>query len=294
MLALGVKRKRDFSEEKEDVEETDRKQYVNDATGYPSATTDLSYQRYHQSQRQLLMSLCLDKLHRYQPGSEELRLHRSVLLVNTLRRVQQDMQHDSTLDVSIQLSSYSSSTLSFSSSSSSHCSTSQSDLSDSLYEFLLGNVVLHTLRDCVREEDFSQMCVGCAEEEARGAQFGGAQFGGFSSPSQPESSLCLSHGSGFSERTRVSQSPTMLCTDSLTDTEAPAGYLCDLALEENDFEDIDTSMYDNSDRLPALTVHPFWAGGLSSSSSSSSWDEEQNVKDMIWSKLSGDNTEVSV
>lgn len=55
----------------------------------------------HLQQQQLVLSLCLDKLQR---SRAELSLHRSVLLVNTLRQIQQDMQRGlpGSLDLSAQ------------------------------------------------------------------------------------------------------------------------------------------------------------------------------------------------
>lgn len=47
----------------------------------------------HLQQRQLVLGLCLEKLQHYQAGVE-LSLRRSVLLVNTLRQIQEDMQSD--------------------------------------------------------------------------------------------------------------------------------------------------------------------------------------------------------
>ncbi|XP_072221699.1 SERTA domain-containing protein 2-like [Leuresthes tenuis] len=47
----------------------------------------------HLQQRQLVLSLCLKKLQHYQAGME-LSLHRSVLLINTLRQIQEEMQSD--------------------------------------------------------------------------------------------------------------------------------------------------------------------------------------------------------
>uniref|UniRef100_A0A3Q2CEY0 Si:dkey-177p2.6 n=1 Tax=Cyprinodon variegatus TaxID=28743 RepID=A0A3Q2CEY0_CYPVA len=43
--------------------------------------------------RQLVFSLCLQKLQHYQAGME-LSLHRSVLLINTLRQIQEEMRSD--------------------------------------------------------------------------------------------------------------------------------------------------------------------------------------------------------
>lgn len=47
----------------------------------------------HLQQRQLVLGLCLEKLQSYQAGME-LSLRRSVLLINTLRQIQEDMQSD--------------------------------------------------------------------------------------------------------------------------------------------------------------------------------------------------------
>uniref|UniRef100_A0A3Q3EMA5 Si:dkey-177p2.6 n=1 Tax=Labrus bergylta TaxID=56723 RepID=A0A3Q3EMA5_9LABR len=47
----------------------------------------------HLQQRQRVLGLCLEKLQRYQVGVE-LSLRRSVLLINTLRQIQEDMQSD--------------------------------------------------------------------------------------------------------------------------------------------------------------------------------------------------------
>ncbi|XP_030248156.1 SERTA domain-containing protein 2 isoform X1 [Sparus aurata] len=47
----------------------------------------------HLQQRQVVLGLCLEKLQHYQAGVE-LSLRRSVLLINTLRQIQEDMQSD--------------------------------------------------------------------------------------------------------------------------------------------------------------------------------------------------------
>lgn len=47
----------------------------------------------HLQQRQKVLGLCLEKLQRYQAGVE-LSLRRSVLLINTLRQIQEDMRSD--------------------------------------------------------------------------------------------------------------------------------------------------------------------------------------------------------
>ncbi|XP_027856993.1 cell division cycle-associated protein 4-like isoform X1 [Xiphophorus couchianus] len=67
----------------EDSEEEDR--------GDRRSRTDAG----HLQQRQVVLSLCLKKLQHYQAGVE-LSLRRSVLLINTLRQIQEEMQSDGT------------------------------------------------------------------------------------------------------------------------------------------------------------------------------------------------------
>ncbi|XP_026151408.1 SERTA domain-containing protein 2-like [Mastacembelus armatus] len=100
MLGRGVKRKWScmedleaeevpaaVTEEKEQNGEVDREDEGGLLVG-PS-TSDMS----HLQQRQLVLGLCLEKLQRYQAGME-LSLRRSVLLINTLRQIQEDMRSD--------------------------------------------------------------------------------------------------------------------------------------------------------------------------------------------------------
>lgn len=56
-------------------------------------------------ERQVVLSLCLEKLQRYQAGVE-LSLRRSVLLVNTLRQIQGDMRSDGAGDYKVQPESH--------------------------------------------------------------------------------------------------------------------------------------------------------------------------------------------
>ncbi|XP_041669086.1 cell division cycle-associated protein 4 isoform X2 [Cheilinus undulatus] len=98
MLGRGVKRKWSCLEELE-VEslpaaaekEKNGEEEREDEDGFlvgPSKS-DMS----HLQQRQRVLGLCLEKLQRYQAGVE-LSLRRSVLLINTLRQIQEDMQSD--------------------------------------------------------------------------------------------------------------------------------------------------------------------------------------------------------
>ncbi|XP_017295052.1 cell division cycle-associated protein 4 isoform X2 [Kryptolebias marmoratus] len=96
MLGRGVKRKRSCLEEL-DAEvlpdaprKVDKKQDV-DGDRDRGDRSDMS----RLQQRQVVLSLCLKKLQDYQAGME-LSLRRSVLLVNTLRQIQDEMQSDRT------------------------------------------------------------------------------------------------------------------------------------------------------------------------------------------------------
>ncbi|CAJ1074682.1 cell division cycle-associated protein 4 isoform X2 [Xyrichtys novacula] len=101
MLGRGVKRKWSCLEElevetlpaaaaekeKNEVEEEEQKD--EDGLLASPSKSDMS----HLQQRQRVLGLCLEKLQRYQAGVE-LSLRRSVLLINTLRQIQEDMQSD--------------------------------------------------------------------------------------------------------------------------------------------------------------------------------------------------------
>ncbi|KAF1374415.1 hypothetical protein PFLUV_G00228860 [Perca fluviatilis] len=98
MLGRGVKRKWSCLEELEAEslpaaaeKEKNGEEGGGDEDGFlvgPSKS-DMS----HLQQRQLVLGLCMEKLQGYQAGME-LSLRRSVLLINTLRQIQEDMQSD--------------------------------------------------------------------------------------------------------------------------------------------------------------------------------------------------------
>lgn len=98
MLGRGVKRKWSCLQELEvdtlpaaPGKEKNEEERLEDTSGFlmgPSKS-DMS----HLQQRQLVLGLCLEKLQHYQAGVE-LSLRRSVLLINTLRQIQEDMQSD--------------------------------------------------------------------------------------------------------------------------------------------------------------------------------------------------------
>ncbi|KAL6105934.1 uncharacterized protein ACO6RY_07338 [Pungitius sinensis] len=80
MLGRGVKRKRICSEEEPEAEPGG-----DEAGPQPDMSRLL--------QRQRLLGLCMEKLQGHQAGAEP-SLRRSVLLANTLRQIQEDMQSD--------------------------------------------------------------------------------------------------------------------------------------------------------------------------------------------------------
>lgn len=98
MLGRGVKRKwsclQELGAETSPAaaeKEKNEEEHLEDQSGFlvgPSES-DMS----HLQQRQLVLGLCLEKLQHYQAGVE-LSLRRSVLLINTLRQIQEDMQSD--------------------------------------------------------------------------------------------------------------------------------------------------------------------------------------------------------
>ncbi|KAK2826749.1 hypothetical protein Q5P01_020963 [Channa striata] len=146
MLGRGVKRKWSCLEELEAeglpaaAAEEEKQQNgqadedAEDAGGLPVAApkSDVS----HLQQRQRVLGLCLEKLQRYQAGME-LSLRRSVLLINTLRQIQEDMRSDGART----------------------CTT------DALLNGVHPDSRL--LRDDFRE-DMSVTCPGCAEGEGDG------------------------------------------------------------------------------------------------------------------------------
>ncbi|XP_060938608.1 SERTA domain-containing protein 3-like [Limanda limanda] len=100
MLGRGVKRKWScleelevemvpaaVTEEKEQHEEVESHEEVELLVAPPRSEPT------HLQQRQRVLGLCLEKLQRVQVGME-LSLRRSVLLINTLRQIQEDMQGD--------------------------------------------------------------------------------------------------------------------------------------------------------------------------------------------------------
>ncbi|XP_023127142.1 SERTA domain-containing protein 3 [Amphiprion ocellaris] len=94
MLGRGVKRKWSCLEEAEVVSEAaEDKQQHEDEDGQDGLLDPSRSDMSRLQQRQLVLGLCLEKLQRYQAGVE-LSLRRSVLLINTLRQIQEEMRSD--------------------------------------------------------------------------------------------------------------------------------------------------------------------------------------------------------
>ncbi|XP_029349726.1 SERTA domain-containing protein 2-like [Echeneis naucrates] len=89
MLGCGVKRKWSCLEELEVEAEQDGDEGGEDELLVGPSRSEMS----RLQQRQVVLGLCLEKLQRYQVGME-LSLRRSVLLINTLRQIQEDMRSD--------------------------------------------------------------------------------------------------------------------------------------------------------------------------------------------------------
>lgn len=240
MLGRGVKRKRSCSEEPEEAGTVEVE--GNDGVLLAQGKSDMTPLQ----QRQLVLSLCLDKLQGYQAGME-LGLRRSVLLINMLRQIQEDMKMEGagtgtgSLDLSVQRRSTHPGTL--------VCSP---DVSNSLLDLPRGGVDpdSYLLRDNNRD-DMPLTCPGCAEGEKEG----------LSLLSPPHPSL---PGSPSSDRTSLasSKSQTPTTHHPSSDTANATGYLSDLAPDDV-FEDIDTSMCDTSDLPSTWAVGSYWPVSLS-------------------------------
>uniref|UniRef100_A0A1A8GMM9 SERTA domain-containing protein n=1 Tax=Nothobranchius korthausae TaxID=1143690 RepID=A0A1A8GMM9_9TELE len=92
MLGRGVKRKRSSLEE---LDAEVLPNAVGKLVGEDRQDEVSKLSSSHLQQRQLVLSLCLEKLQDCKVGME-LSLRRSVLLINTLRQIQEEMQSDGT------------------------------------------------------------------------------------------------------------------------------------------------------------------------------------------------------
>ncbi|XP_056152443.1 SERTA domain-containing protein 2 [Lampris incognitus] len=248
MLGRGVKRKWSSSEEPEAERipaalTAEKREEQDDEWGFGEEGRVLPAEGRADTtrlqQRQLVLRLCLEKLERSQ-AREEAGLRHSVLLINTLRQIQEDMRRDgagaggpSCRDLPTQLLSTCPDTL-----------VCVPNVSESLIDVPLNSANTDSclLRGAVGE-GMSVICPGCIELDK-----------GYPSPppSHPSLSVFPSH-----EPIGSSGLPK-----SLPDAVNAMGYLSDLALDDI-FEDIDTSMYETSDLSAACVGSSFWPVSVS-------------------------------
>lgn len=251
MLGRGVKRKRGVS--------ADRLAESVDVAHSADSISGVSYLQ----QRQLVLSLCLDKLQGCQilQGCQmrtEPSLHRSVLLVNTLRHIQEEMRQEGEEPVASG-PLYAAAAVTPQLSSSLGCGA-QAPAPPSPPQDLFDLSGLDTIGGLLT-------CPGCSEEE-----------------DEDEAELEVSLVSST-----VSAPPLLTLDDPLSPSSSSLdgraalpsrgfhsllgsfelvnspGYLSDLALDDI-FEDIDTSMYDASDVSSILALGSSRAVSLSASS----------------------------
>lgn len=191
-------------------------------------------------QRQLVLSLCLDKLQGCQVRTEP-SLHRSVLLVNTLRHIQEEMRQEGGEPVVLSASTSTATAASLGCSAQASVPPSPpQDLFD--LSGLDGVGGLLTCPGCSEEED---------EEEAE------LEVSLVSSTVSPPPLLMLDDPLSLSSPSLdgLGALPprglhSLLGSFELVNS---PGYLSDLALDDI-FEDIDTSMYDASDVSSILAL----------------------------------------
>ncbi|KAM6918039.1 SERTA domain-containing protein 2 [Lycodopsis pacificus] len=221
MLGRGVKRKWSCLEELEagTLRAAEKEQNAEDEAGFLAAPSESDLSRLQQ--RQLVLGLCMEKLRGYQAGME-LSLRRSVLLINTLRQIQEDMQSDG---------------------------ASEAPLLHGVHResCLLGDEF---------GEDVPVTCLRCAEDDVDDLSP--------SPPLSPEFSSQEADGSSDQQKSL----PAAAAINTFSDAVNAMGYLGDLALDMDIFEDIDTSMYETSD-LPSS-----WAAGSLWPVSVSLWADE--------------------
>ncbi|XP_012677544.1 SERTA domain-containing protein 2-like [Clupea harengus] len=242
MLGRGVKRKRGIQED----------QLVGSVDAVdPNSASGVSYLQ----QRQLVLTLCLDKLQGCQifQGCQirtEPSLHRSVLLVNTLRQIQEEMRQEGEESVAFPAVT----------------ATAPLHATPPLQSPSLTCGAQPAVASSAPQDlfDFSGLdtdsslltCPGCSEEEEEDELEVSLVSSSFTS--MPPSLLSLDDPPSPDGRTRGFHS--LLGSYELVNS---PGYLSDLALDDI-FEDIDTSMYDASDVSSILALGSSRVASLSS------------------------------
>lgn len=233
MLGRGVKRKRGVQEDRQvgDCQ-------VADAESPPSVS--------YLQQRQQVLSLCLNKLQGCQMRSEP-SLHRSVLLVNTLRQIQEEMRQEGLGPVAPP--DVTASTVP------DICPPSQ--CLSPVCGRQLSSVVTSIPKDLLELAGLDSCgglltCPGCSQEE-RDEEVEELKVSLISSSFSltPPSLLSLDDPPSLEGRPWGGFHSLLGSIELLNSP----GYLSDLALDDI-FEDIDTSMYDASDMSSILALGP--------------------------------------
>ncbi|XP_071368498.1 cell division cycle-associated protein 4-like [Centroberyx affinis] len=225
MLGRGVKRKWScleeleaetvpaaVTEEEEDVEQEEEKEEGGFLLGAGSRSAVSRLQ-----QRQLVLGLCLEKLQ----AGVELSLRRSVLLINTLRQIHDDMRSDGP-------------------------GNRTPDGAEPRCDGPLDGVDPDSR---LLRRDTAVTCPGCAEGDREGPSL---------PPPPPPPHPSLSPVLPSHEANGQQKSQPAAPHNAFSDAVNAVGYLSDLALDDI-FEDIDTSMYETSELPAAWAVSvSFW------------------------------------
>ncbi|KAL2098475.1 hypothetical protein ACEWY4_004955 [Coilia grayii] len=272
MLGRGVKRKRGAQEEEQlggkDAEPPAGVSHP--PTGVSHPPTGASYLQ----QRQMVLTLCLDKLQGCQilQGCQmrtEPSLHRSVLLVNTLRQIQEEMRQEGEESEAQALPAVAATaalplhaTTPPPQRPSLTCATQAAvpppgPTPQDLFDFsgLDSFGGLLTCSTCSQEDEEDELEVSL--------------FSSSLAPTSPPPLLSLDDPPSSDGRVRGGGFHSLLGSFELVNS---PGYLPDLALDDI-FEDIDTSMYDASDVSSILALGSSRVASLSASVSSLGGDE---------------------
>ncbi|KAJ8399202.1 hypothetical protein AAFF_G00415810 [Aldrovandia affinis] len=240
MLGRGVKRKRsDYEEAMGAMVSGAPGAMVSEApgamvSGAPGPLLDLPYMQ----QRQQVLNMCLSKLQSCHMRPEP-SLHRSVLLANTLRQIQDEMRREGWEPPAAPPPAP----------SRRHAAAHPQPAARALGLPAAGGSAAHSdpalpsppappsEEGRSRGERGAPACPGCAESEGQGVSSS-------SSPALSSSSSSSSSPPALSSTSEDSRSPDLLFGSfEITNS---TSYLTDLAFDDI-FEDIDTSMYDSSD-----------------------------------------------
>ncbi|XP_030643292.1 SERTA domain-containing protein 2-like [Chanos chanos] len=228
MSSCGVKRKREFFEEEEDV------RGVNNGAW----NCDVSYL----AERQLVFRLCLDKMQGGQIRSEP-SLYRSVLVANTLKQIQEEIKQErATLPKN-------------------HTAAPPNYVATPWHT---PNFQQHHVSSAVHYS--AQLCDGDSEDKTLTTSSHAGEdevnLSLFPSAFYTSSSSSCSSEDPLSGDTKALNLSSFIRSFEFS-LQDPPSYISDLALDDV-FEDIDTSMYDSSDISSILPFCPVCSGVQSS------------------------------